>query len=66
MVNAMNKSAMKQSDINAKRIQRAVTGLIIPMMKIPAVCKHAESIIETGANDAELAIGIRSFLNGDA
>lgn len=44
------------------RIQRAVTGMIIPMMAIPALYKHAEDLIAGGADDEALAAGVRKFI----
>lgn len=52
----------KTSKADAARIQRAVTGLIIPIMTIPRLYAHAEQLIADGADDAALAAGIRTFL----
>jgi hypothetical protein len=52
----------KTSKADAARIQRAVTGLIIPIMTIPRLYAHAEQLIADGADDNELAAGIRQFL----
>lgn len=59
----MAKRQTKQDKINAARIQRAITGLLIPIMIIPKLYKHAEGLIAAGADDAQLASGIRAFLN---
>jgi hypothetical protein len=47
---------------HAARIQRAVVGIIIPIMAINDVYQHAEKLIGDGADDAALAAGIRKFL----
>jgi hypothetical protein len=52
----------KQSDIDAARIQRAVTGILIPMTSIIRVYAHAEKLIGEGADDIALANGIRAFV----
>ena len=52
----------RQKDINAARIQRAVTRILIPMTRICAVYAHAESLISSGATDDELRAGISAFL----
>lgn len=54
-------SRRKKSETEV-RIQRAVTGMIIPMMAIPALYKHAEDLIAAGADDAALAAGVRKFM----
>jgi hypothetical protein len=55
----------KQERIDAARIQRAVTGLLIPMLLIPRLYRHAAALIASGADDAALRAGIVAFL-GDA
>jgi hypothetical protein len=60
----MAKRQTKQDKINAARIQRAVTGMLIPMMTITSLYAHAEKLIAEGADDAQLANGVRSFLGG--
>jgi hypothetical protein len=52
----------RTSKAEAARIQRAVTGLLIPMTSITRVYAHAEQLIADGADDAALAAGIRTFL----
>jgi hypothetical protein len=52
----------KQEAINEARIQRAVMGMLIPMMSIPKVYAHAEKLIGQGADDEQLANGVRAFL----
>jgi hypothetical protein len=52
----------KTSKADAARIQRAVTGLIIPIMTIPRLYAHAKQLIADGADDDQLAAGIRQFL----
>ena len=54
--------ARKKKTINEVRIQRAVTGMLIPMTSIPALYRHAEQLIADGADDAQLAAGLRKFL----
>ncbi|SDK43142.1 hypothetical protein [Bradyrhizobium ottawaense] len=54
----------KQSKVDAARIQRAVTGILIPMTSITRVYAHAEKLIAEGADDDHLANGIRVFLGG--
>jgi hypothetical protein len=56
------KRTKKQKDIDATRIQRAVTGILIPMTSITRVYAHAEKLIENGADDIELVNGIRAIL----
>ncbi|MDB5603450.1 MAG: hypothetical protein JWP25_350 [Bradyrhizobium sp.] len=58
----MKKRATKHDKINAARIQRAVTGMLIPMMTIPRLYAHAEKLIAEGADDVQLANGVRAFL----
>jgi hypothetical protein len=58
----MAKRTKKQEAADAARIQRAVTGMLIPMMTIPKLYAHAEKLIADGADDAQLAAGIRRFL----
>jgi hypothetical protein len=55
------KRTKKQQAIDAARIQRAVTGILIPMMEIPRIYKHAEGLIAAGADDAALRAGICKF-----
>ena len=57
---SMRKS--KQAKIDAARIQRAVTGLMISVMAIPRIYAHAEKLIADGVDDIALAKGIRTFL----
>ena len=52
----------RTSKKDAARIQRAVTGLLIPMMTIPKLYAHAEQLIADGVDDAQLAAGVRQFL----
>jgi hypothetical protein len=52
----------RTSKKDAARIQRAVTGLLIPMMTIPKLYAHAEQLIADGADDDQLAVGVRKFL----
>jgi hypothetical protein len=52
----------KTSKADAARIQRAVTGLLIPLTSITRVYAHAEKLIADGADDEALAAGIRQFL----
>jgi hypothetical protein len=56
------KRTKKQKDIDAARIQRAVTGILIPMTSITRVYAHAEKLIANGADDIELVNGIRAIL----
>jgi hypothetical protein len=58
----MAKRATKQSKVNEARIQRAVTGMLIPMLSIPKVYAHAEKLIGQGADDEQLTNGVRAFL----
>lgn len=54
--------ARKKKTETEARIQRAVTGMLIPMMQIPALYRHAEQLIADGADDAQLAAGVRKFI----
>lgn len=54
----------KRNKVNEARIQRAVSGLQIPMLIIPKLYAYAESLIASGADDIALAHGIRSYLEG--
>jgi hypothetical protein len=56
----MRKSQAKR--VRETRIQRAVTGLQIPMTRIVALYAHAEKLIDDGADDAALVQGIRDHL----
>ncbi|TYO65480.1 hypothetical protein FXV83_16220 [Bradyrhizobium hipponense] len=56
------KRTKKQQAADAARIQRAVTGILIPMTSIPRVYAHAEKLIANGCDDTELVNGIRSIL----
>jgi hypothetical protein len=58
----MAKRTKKQKDIDAARIQRAVTGILIPMTSITRVYAHAEKLIADGVDDIELTNRIRAFL----
>lgn len=51
-----------KKNVDAARIQRAVTGILIPMTSIPRVYAHAEKLIANGADDIELVNGIRAIL----
>jgi hypothetical protein len=55
----------KRKSGNAARIQRAVTGLQIPMMQITALYNVAEQRIAQGATDQELAEACRAFIAGN-
>ena len=57
----MAKRQTKQDKINAARIQRAVTGMQIPMLTIPRLYAHAEKMIAEGASDEQLHNGVRAF-----
>lgn len=52
-----------QKAIDAARIQRAVTGMLIPMTILTKVYATAEKLIAQGADDTALVAGIREFLN---
>ena len=52
-----------QKALDAARIQRAVTGMLIPMTIITKVYGTAEKLIADGATDDQLVAGIRDFLN---
>ncbi|MCS3881102.1 hypothetical protein [Bradyrhizobium elkanii] len=56
------KRTKKQQALDDARIQRAVTGMIIPMMSIPALHRHAEDLIAKGVDDTALAAGVRKFM----
>lgn len=56
------KPTKKQKALDAARIQRAVTGMIIPFSAIPPLYKHAEDLIAKGVDDAALAAGVRKFM----
>ncbi|MEH2517431.1 hypothetical protein V1279_003004 [Bradyrhizobium sp. AZCC 1610] len=58
----MRKRTKKQQAADAARIQRAVTGVLIPMTSITAVYAFAEQLIADGADDAQLAAGVRKFI----
>jgi len=36
--------------------------MVIPMMSIPALHRHAEGLIAKGVDDAALAAGVRKFM----
>lgn len=52
----------KSKKADAARIQKAVSGLQIPMMAIPKLYAHAEKMIAEGATDEQLAQGVREYL----
>jgi hypothetical protein len=52
----------KAEKIATARIQRAVTGLQIPMMSIVALNRVLETRIAEGATDDQLAIFAREFI----
>jgi hypothetical protein len=52
----------RKKSVNEVRIQRAVTGMIIPIMAIPDLYRHAEKLIADGADDEALAAGVRKFM----
>jgi hypothetical protein len=52
----------QQSIIDRARIQRAVTGLIIPIMSIGTLSRKLEKMIAEGASDEALAAGAKEFL----
>ena len=54
--------ARRSKKADAARIQRAVTGILIPMTSIVRVYAHAEKLIAEGADDIQLASGIRAFM----
>jgi hypothetical protein len=56
------KRTKKQQAIDAARIQRAVTGILIPMSAIPPLYKHAEQLIAGGADDTALRAGVCKFM----
>jgi hypothetical protein len=56
----------KRTSVNAARIQRAVTGLQIPMMQITTLYKLAEQRIAEGATDLELAATCAAFIAANA
>ena len=56
----MKKRRVSKQD--AARIQRAITGLMISVMAIPRIYDHALQLIADGADDDQLASGIRKFL----
>jgi hypothetical protein len=56
------KRTKTQEKVDAARIQRAVTGMLIPMTSIPRVYAHAETLIAAGVDDTELTNRIRAFL----
>jgi hypothetical protein len=58
----MKKRTKKQEAADAARIQRAVTGILIPMTSITRVYAHAEKLIADGVDDTELTNRIRAFL----
>jgi hypothetical protein len=58
----MKKRNGRRSTVNAARIQRAVAGLQVPMTIIVCLYAHAERLIIDGADDDQLAAGIRTFL----
>ncbi|MGJ4953093.1 hypothetical protein [Bradyrhizobium sp. HKCCYLS20291] len=57
----MKRSKRKQK-IDADRIQRAITGMIISMTAIPRVYAHAEMLIADGVTDDQLKAAIRQYL----
>jgi hypothetical protein len=53
----------KRDKINAARIQRAVTGLQIPMLQMPALYRHMEQALAMGADEQDLRLCAVTFLN---
>jgi len=45
------------------RIQRAVSGFVIPMMSIPALYKYLEELVAADVSDEGLKLAVGSFLN---
>ncbi|WP_315740071.1 MULTISPECIES: hypothetical protein [unclassified Bradyrhizobium] len=60
------KRTKRQQKIDADRIQRAITGMILSMTAIPRIYAHAEKLIEDGATDEQLKAGIRQYLGEPA
>lgn len=58
----MAKRTKKQQAVIDDRIQRAVTGILIPVTSINRVWDHAEMLIDQGVDDVALANGIRAFV----
>jgi hypothetical protein len=55
----------KRKSNSDTRISRAVVGLQIPMMQIPALYKHLENLIAAGADDAELKERAALFIRNE-
>lgn len=51
----------QQAAIDRARIQKAVTGLIIPIMEIGRLSSHLECLISAGVDDATLASEAAKF-----
>lgn len=45
----------------ARRIQRAVTGFLIPMMTIPTLYKQLEEMVMAGGTDEDLTEVVAGF-----
>ncbi|WP_315768469.1 MULTISPECIES: hypothetical protein [unclassified Bradyrhizobium] len=60
------KRTKRQQKIDADRIQRAITGMIISMMAIPRIYAHAEKLIAEGATDEQLKASIRQLVGEPA
>ena len=53
----------KQDKLNEARIQRAIVGLQIPMLKIPELYYVLEKTIAKGADDNELRDKAKAWVN---
>jgi hypothetical protein len=47
--------------LKALKIQKAIYGYVIPMMKLPAIYKALEAAVEAGKEGAELAAVVAAF-----
>ena len=54
-------SAKKLKAIADARIQRAVTGFIIPMMSIPKLYREMEAAVSAGKTDEDLKAVVAAF-----
>ncbi|WP_316196636.1 hypothetical protein [Bradyrhizobium sp. SZCCHNS3053] len=56
------KRTKKQEKLDAARIQKAVTGFLIPMLHIPKIYAHAEKLIGEGVSDEQLRNGVAAYM----
>jgi hypothetical protein len=58
----MERKTMRKKSIKDIRIQRAVTGLLVPLLQVTALYRFAEQRIAEGATDEQLAASCAEFI----